>query len=67
MNENEIEDEDEKEDIPFLKPCPFCGQEPRFLPCKPGFWTLRVICDSCDFYIDSVERWNTRVSNEKDL
>ncbi len=32
-------------------PCPFCGAAPRYLGHKAGFYTERVICDSCGFHL----------------
>ena len=42
-----------------LLPCPFCGSDPRRLEYKAGFWTERVICDSCEFHLPP-ETWNLR-------
>jgi hypothetical protein len=39
--------------------CPFCGEAPRHLPNKAGFYTARVICDTCGFHL-SPELWNRR-------
>lgn len=34
-----------------LKECPFCGNPPRYLAGKSGYYTERVICDTCDFWM----------------
>lgn len=34
-----------------LKECPFCGTPPRYLAGKSGYYTERVICDTCDFWM----------------
>jgi ribosomal protein L37AE/L43A len=47
-----------------LKLCPFCGNEPRYLAFKPGFWTDRVICDSCNFYL-APDAWNRRALGDR--
>ena len=44
---------------PTLKPCPFCGEAPRYLAAKPGFYSERVICDSCSFHLYP-GLWNRR-------
>ena len=49
---------------PTLAECPFCNNAPRHLEAKTGFYTERVICDHCDFYLEASatqtapERWN---------
>lgn len=42
-----------------LLPCPFCGNAPRHAEHKAGFYTERVICDTCSFYL-SPEVWAKR-------
>jgi hypothetical protein len=42
-----------------LEACPFCGQPPRYLEAKAGFYTERVICDHCGFHL-SPEMWQAR-------
>ena len=42
-----------------LKECPFCGSAPRHLEGKNGFYTERVICDTCDFYLSPLA-WGER-------
>ena len=43
------------------KCCPFCGSIPRYLEFKAGFYTERVICDNCNFYLPP-EIWEVRVN-----
>jgi predicted RNA-binding Zn-ribbon protein involved in translation (DUF1610 family) len=43
--------------------CPFCGSVPRYLEHKAGFYTARVICDSCGFHLPP-DAWALR-SNTK--
>ncbi len=56
--------------VPKLIECPFCGNAPRYLEAKAGFYTERVICDHCHFHLEetatqtAVERWNTRSPEE---
>ncbi len=45
---------------PTFRPCPFCNGTPRYLPHKAGFYTERVICDPCGFYL-SPEKWEACV------
>jgi len=47
-----------------LKPCPFCGNPPRHLEFKAGYYSERVLCDSCDFYL-SPEDWQRRSDDGK--
>lgn len=42
-----------------FKVCPFCGEFPRYLPFKAGFYYERVICDTCEFHLTPNE-WETR-------
>jgi hypothetical protein len=46
-----------------LKPCPFCGSTPRYLPTNPGFYTARVICDHCHFHLP-VAAWQQRKTSD---
>jgi hypothetical protein len=43
-----------------FKVCPFCGNEPRYLPFRAGFYSERVICDNCEFHLPP-EQWQQRV------
>ena len=47
------------EDFPY-KCCPFCGNYPRYLPFKLGFYVETVICDTCEFGLPP-EIWERRV------
>jgi len=40
-------------------PCPFCGAAPRYLGHKAGFYSERLICDHCNFYLPP-ETWAMR-------
>ena len=54
-----------------LKPCPFCGGEPRNIGMYEGL--AQVICPHCDFAAtdsevseeDAIRLWNTRKDNSK--
>lgn len=57
-------------DIPALRPCPFCGQEPDFGPAEndPGWWLIRCSNPECFVELEvqcegednAAERWNRR-------
>ena len=53
-----------------MKLCPFCGNPPRHLESKVGFYTERVICDVCGFHLTAtkqltaVQNWNHRAAVE---
>jgi len=50
-----------------LRECPFCGKPPRYLEHMAGFYSERVICDTCGFYIDieidDPKNWNRRADD----
>jgi ribosomal protein L37AE/L43A len=46
--------------------CPFCGGTPRYMEQKTGFWTERVICDKCSFYLPPIA-WEQRYGPGKIL
>lgn len=62
-------------EISFLKPCPFCGEEPATANpqiIEPGWWTCSIICGHCPAQIigegftkdeaidDAILLWNRR-------
>ena len=72
LNRNRIGGDEMNENLPKLKPCPFCGGEAVFKCCSTGHsggdisWSYKVHCISCGVEVPSRAEFKTtfRIGND---